>query len=131
MQSCWPGVFIAGMEPECRAHRKLEWCGQHSLSIESAPGLHGVVVIVRGDLTAEPPAHCRLVSGHDLRQDGGRAEIIPLNVMERALRKTEGGKLSFPVVRHERHSPRSRHAIACARPAAPVKAGRRPPAQQV
>lgn len=29
-------------------------------------GLHGVIVIVRGDLTAEPPAHCRLVSDHDL-----------------------------------------------------------------
>jgi hypothetical protein len=33
---------------------------------EGAPGLHGVVVIVRIDLTAEPPAHCRLVSDHDL-----------------------------------------------------------------
>jgi len=33
---------------------------------ENAPGLHGVVVIVRDDLTAEPSAHCRLVSGHDL-----------------------------------------------------------------
>jgi hypothetical protein len=33
---------------------------------EGAPGLHGVVVAVRGDWTAEPPAHCRLVSDHDL-----------------------------------------------------------------
>ena len=32
---------------------------------ESAPGLHGVVVIVRDDLTAGPSAHRRLVSGHD------------------------------------------------------------------
>ena len=31
-----------------------------------APGLHGVIVNVRFDLTTEPPAHCRLVSGHDL-----------------------------------------------------------------
>ena len=30
-----------------------------------APGLHGVASFVRSDLTAEPPAHCRLVSGHD------------------------------------------------------------------
>jgi hypothetical protein len=29
----------------------------------------------------------------------------------------------FPLVGHERHSLRSRHALACARPAAPVKAG--------
>ena len=32
---------------------------------EGAPRLHGVAVIVRGDATAEPPAHGRLVSGHD------------------------------------------------------------------
>ena len=43
-----------------------KWCGQHPHSREGAPGLHGVVVIVRDDLTAEPPAHCRLVSDHDL-----------------------------------------------------------------
>jgi hypothetical protein len=30
-----------------------------------APGLHGAVVIVRDGLAAEPPAHCRLTSGHD------------------------------------------------------------------
>jgi hypothetical protein len=42
------------------------WCGQHPHSREGAPGLHGAVVIVRDDLTAEPPAHCRLVSDHDL-----------------------------------------------------------------
>jgi hypothetical protein len=40
--------------------------GSTLLPIESTPGLHGVVVIVRGDLTTEPPAHIRLVSGHDL-----------------------------------------------------------------
>jgi hypothetical protein len=42
------------------------WCGSHPHSREGAPGLHGVVVIVRDDLTTEPPAHCRLVSDHDL-----------------------------------------------------------------
>src|SRR5712692_3386501 len=31
-----------------------------------APGLPGCRVVVRDDLTTEPPAHCRLVSGHDL-----------------------------------------------------------------
>jgi hypothetical protein len=38
---------------------------------EGAPGLRGVAVIVRDDATAEPPAHCRLISGHDPRRDGG------------------------------------------------------------
>lgn len=33
----------------------------------------------------------------------------------------------FSLVGHERHSPRRRHARACARPAAAVKVGRRPP----
>jgi hypothetical protein len=42
------------------------WCGQHPHSREGAPGLRGVVVIVRDNLTTEPPAHCRLVSDHDL-----------------------------------------------------------------
>ena len=35
---------------------------------EGAPGLHGVAVIVRGDATAEPSAHDRLVSGHDPKE---------------------------------------------------------------
>ena len=34
-------------------------------SLKGAPGLFGVAAIVRDDATAEPPAHCRLVSGHD------------------------------------------------------------------
>ena len=55
------------MEPVCRAHRSWEHgAGRTLVPSESAPGLHGVVVIVRDDLTAEPPAHCRLVSDHDL-----------------------------------------------------------------
>ena len=41
------------------------WCWQHPRSREGAPGLHGVIVIVRRDQTTEPPAHYRLVSGHD------------------------------------------------------------------
>jgi hypothetical protein len=55
------------MEPACRAHRSWEHgAGSTLIPVESAPGLHGVVVIVRDDLTAEPSAHYRLVSGHDL-----------------------------------------------------------------
>jgi hypothetical protein len=43
-----------------------KWCWQRPRSREGAPGLHGVTVIVRRDQTTEPPAHYRLVSGHDL-----------------------------------------------------------------
>ena len=45
----------------CRAHRYWEMMRAAPSSLEGAPGLQGVVVIVRGDATAEPPAHCRLV----------------------------------------------------------------------
>jgi hypothetical protein len=60
--------------------------GSILIPFEDTPGLHGVVVVVRDDLTAEPPAHCRLVPGHDpfgmvasldctvrLRGDGGES----------------------------------------------------------
>jgi hypothetical protein len=64
MQSCWLGIFIAGMEPVCRARLSLELARAAPVP-RGAPGLHGVASFVRDDLTAEPPAHCRLVSGHD------------------------------------------------------------------
>src|SRR5437879_2179391 len=52
---------MGGREPECRGHHDWEiGAGKHPTSREGAPGLHGVVVIVRDDVTAEPPAHCRL-----------------------------------------------------------------------
>ena len=67
MESCCVDSVMVGREPVCRAHRKWETdAGSPLISREGAPGLHGVVVAVRGDLTAEPPAHCRLVSDHDL-----------------------------------------------------------------
>ncbi len=44
---------------------------------QSAPGLHGVVVIVRVDLPAAPPAHIRLVFGHDLFETVALS-IVPL-----------------------------------------------------
>ncbi len=43
-------------------------------SLEGAPGLRGVASLVRGDLTTEPPAHCRLVSGHDLFEIGASSD---------------------------------------------------------
>jgi len=43
MQSCWPGVFMGGREPVCRAHRDSEdGAGSTLIPFEGAPGLHGV-----------------------------------------------------------------------------------------
>src|ERR1700733_12385920 len=66
MQSCCCGRVMVRREPVCRAHRMWKLVLAAPSFREGAPGLHGVVVIVRGDWTAEPPAHCRLVSDHDL-----------------------------------------------------------------
>jgi hypothetical protein len=57
---------MGGTEPVCRAHRNWKMVLAAPCFLQGAPGLHGVVVVVRGDLTAEPPAHCRLVSDHGL-----------------------------------------------------------------
>ena len=56
---------------------------------EGAPGLHGVAIIVRGDATAEPPAHDRLVSGHDPR-DSGLSNCTQCNT---------GDKTKLPIAR--------------------------------
>src|SRR3990167_7157539 len=80
-------------------------------------------------LTTEPPAHCRLVSGHDNNcglsrlyrpnSAGGRDEIGESSFARRRPKDVDGfGALSFhfgspfPLVGHERHSLRSRHADA-------------------
>ena len=52
-----------------------------SFPCEGAPGLHGVVVVVRRDLTAEPPAHCRLVFGHDL------FEMVASSIVQLGMRR--------------------------------------------
>jgi hypothetical protein len=48
-------------------------------SLKGAPGLRGVTVVVRDDATAEPPAHCRLVSGHDPKRRVAY-KIVPLEI---------------------------------------------------
>ena len=66
---------------------------------EGAPGLHGVVVAVRGDWTAEPPAHCRLVSDHDLFET-----VVVLNCTAGTLaatgRRWEGHDLRVTGLQH-------------------------------
>jgi len=56
---------MGGTEPVCRAHRKFGMVLAAPFP-SGAPGLHGAVVILCVMTRAtEPPAHCRLVSGHD------------------------------------------------------------------
>ena len=66
MQSCCGCSVMVGREPACRAHLKWEVMRAAPSSREGRAGATWRRVIVRGDLTAEPPAHCRLVSDHDL-----------------------------------------------------------------
>ena len=72
--------------------------------VENAPGLHGVVVIVRDDLTAEPSAHCRLVSGHDLFEMVALHDYTLSSPWASATRDGENGevgrKLAFPRFSH-------------------------------
>jgi len=55
---------MGGTEPVCRAHCNWKMVLAAPCFLQGAPGLHGVAVIVRDDLTTEPPAHFRLVSDH-------------------------------------------------------------------
>jgi hypothetical protein len=52
---------MGGREPECRAHRSLgTWCWQHPNSRRMRRGYMASSSLCVDDLTAEPPAHCRL-----------------------------------------------------------------------
>jgi hypothetical protein len=92
---------------------------------------------VRRDRTTEPPAHYRLVSGHDL------FEIVAFSDCTASHHRSSGGPRwrehtpsrslflrSFPLVR-QRDIPSGADALGRARPAELVKAGDRPPAKRV
>ena len=64
--SCCDGSVMGRREPECRAHRDWDLMRAALLSLRSAPRLHGVASLCVYDETTEPPAHCQLVSSHDL-----------------------------------------------------------------
>ena len=53
-------------EPVCRAHRRFGMMRAAPVPIGCAGATWRRCHFVRNDLTAEPPAHCRLVSSHDL-----------------------------------------------------------------
>ena len=103
------------------------------LSLKGAPRLHGVASLCVDDETTEPPAHCRLVSSHDLFKMVASPDCIGLlraflmrrsgdnasapSVHGRARHSERGEREpplfgSFLVVRQERHSPRSRQVFA-------------------
>ena len=60
-----------------------------------APGLPGRRVVVRDDVTAEPPAHCRLVSGHDLFEMVAWSDCTASNFY---VRRSDTGKVLRSVV---------------------------------
>jgi len=75
------------------------------------------------DFAAEPPAHDRLVSGHDLFRRRGLSRLYRRKLRrpqfntsgDRGHLRDDGwGPGFFPLVRRERHFPRSRHVRVCA-----------------
>jgi hypothetical protein len=124
MQSCCVDSVMGGMEPVCRAH--LRWEVMRAAPFPAGcAGATWRLSVVCLRKTTEPPAHCRLVSDHDL------FEIVALLdctvSMTARLDRGRGERCCCPG-----HSfgeteastfPRSRHAIACARTVAAVKAG--------
>ena len=121
MASCCDGSVMVRREPVCRAHRDWELTRAALLSLKGAPRLHGVASLCVGDETTEPPAHCRLVSSHDLFEMVASLDCIAWELVTENARRGELGKGigPFPVVRQERHSPRSRQVFA----RAPGRAG--------
>ena len=112
------------MEPVCRAHLRWEVMRAAPFPARCA-GATWRLSVVRLRETTEPPAHCRLVSDHDLfeivasldctvsmtgRPDRGRGERYCCPGY------SFGGTGTSTFLR-------SRHAIACARTVAAVKAG--------
>jgi hypothetical protein len=65
MQSCCVDSVMGGMEPECRAHLRWEVMRAAPFPARCA-GATWRLSVVRLRKTTEPPAHCRLVSDHDL-----------------------------------------------------------------
>jgi hypothetical protein len=103
-------VAVSWSEGSRRAVRTASgiWRGQRPPPVKGAPGLHGVLVIVRGDLTAEPPAHCRLVSDHDLFEI---VVLLDCTVRPSTMTRESWGEATcstptvIPLERHElRHS---------------------------
>ncbi len=89
------------------------------LSLKSAPRLHGVASLCVGDETTEPPAHCRLDPTTISFEDVALYQLFGLlhEILMRKSGDNERGEHQlffgpFPVVRQERHSPRSRQVLA-------------------
>src|SRR5438132_8555270 len=68
-------AFMGGTEPVCRAHRRRNDAGS-SRSIGSAGATWRRCHCAFMAEAAEPPAHCRLVSGPDLAR-WGPGSVVP------------------------------------------------------
>jgi hypothetical protein len=105
-------------EPECRARRKVELARAAPFFPE---GCAGATWRIRhhhlNEFAAEPPAHYRLVSGHDLFRRRGLCRLYRRDACARRLKAIGDGGVryhdgsglgSFLLVRQERHFSRSR-----------------------
>ena len=108
MQSCCGCSVMVGREPACRAHLRWEVTRAAPSSREGRAGATWRRVIVRSDLTAEPPAHCRLVSDHDLFEI---VVLLDCTVRPSTMTRESWGEATcstptvIPLERHElRHS---------------------------
>ena len=90
-------------EPECRAHRDRDLVRAALLSLRSAPRLHGVASLCVHDETTEPPAHCQLVSSHDLFEIVASPDCIDL--LHEFLMRRSGDNVTGGAVQREGRAP--------------------------
>ena len=93
---------MGGREPVCRAHRKLGSGAGSTHFLKGCAGATWRRVVVRDDLTTEPPAHCRLVSDHDLFKIVASLDCTP---RPRHARRKGGEKRGSPAGRLIDYSP--------------------------
>src|SRR5438128_2700077 len=107
MQSSWRGAVMGGTEPVCRAHRNWEMVLAAPDFPKGCAGATWRRVVVRDDLTTEPPAHYRLVSSHDRFKMVAWSDCTPLPPATRGKVGKKRDRVladrSFPSVRHGRH----------------------------
>jgi hypothetical protein len=86
---------MGGTEPVCREHRWFGMVLAAPRSIGVRRGYLGVASLCVDDLTTEPPAHCRLVSGHDLFRDRAWSDCTASNFY---FQRSDMGKVFSSVV---------------------------------
>src|SRR5438094_2426161 len=88
-QSCCGCSVMGGMEPVCRAHRDWNDAGS-SRSMGSTEATWRRRRCALMALAAEPPAHCRLASGHDLFEMVAYSDCTAATTVDGASRMGRG-----------------------------------------